>query len=167
MRMSFRQTAFATTAIVALIAFPAAAASPGAGDPTAVRPASQAGVAPAQPGPGGNREATVEQRISDLHAKLQITAAQQPQWDQFAQVMRDNAQSIDEAFQHRVQALPSLTAAENLQSYAQVAAEHAQETQKLVPVFQALYDVLTENQKHRADQVFREDATHGKPSRHG
>jgi hypothetical protein len=33
----------------------------------------------------------VEQRIADLHARLQITPDQQPLWDKFAQVMRDNA----------------------------------------------------------------------------
>ena len=51
-----------------------------------------------------------------------------------------------------------MTALENLQSYAAVAAEHAQEVQKLVPAFQTLYDTMSDSQKRRADTVFRDDA---------
>ena len=46
-----------------------------------------------------------------------------------------------------------MTAAANMQSYAQVAKDHAQDMQKLVPVFQALYDTMSDNQKRTADQV--------------
>ena len=155
MRISFRQTVIATTAIIGLCAVAAAAAPPPAGDPTAVRPVTQG-----QPDTGHNRAAKIEQKITDLHARLLISPAQQPQWDQFAQVMRDNARSMDEAFQQRVQAIPTMTAAANMQSYAQVAKNHAQDMQKLVPVFQALYDTMSDNQKRTADQVFRDDSRH-------
>jgi hypothetical protein len=103
----------------------------------------------------------VEQRITDLHARLQITPAQQPQWEQFIQVMRDNAQSMDQTFQHRVEAMPTMTATENMQSYALFASTNAQDVQKLVPAFQALYDTMSDTQKRTADQVFRDDAHHG------
>ena len=49
---------------------------------------------------------------------------------------------------------------------AALTAEHAQEMQKLVPVFEALYVTMSDSQKHVADQVFRADATHGAPARH-
>src|ERR1700733_13853212 len=38
----------------------------------------------------------VEQRITQLHSELNITSAQQPQWDTFAQAMRDSAQKADQ-----------------------------------------------------------------------
>jgi len=97
----------------------------------------------------------VEVRIADLHNRLQITLLQQPQWAQFSQVMRDNARDIDQIVQQRVQTLAAMTATENMQSYAQVATEHAQDMRKLVPVFQALYDTMSTAQKLTADQVFR------------
>ncbi len=167
MRTSFRQTIFATTAIIALLifalgAFSAGAAAAGAGDPTAVHPSSGGGQAatPAKPDRTRNAEAGVEDKIADLRAKLEITAAQQGPWEQFAQVMRDNAQSIDQAFQQRMKSMPGMTAIENLQSYADLVAEHAKEVQKLVPAFQPVYDTFSDNQKRRADDVFRTNAHH-------
>jgi protein CpxP len=170
MRTSLRQTVIATTAIIGLSTFAAAAAPPAAGDPTAVRPStttSGQSTTKAQPDAGHNMVGKIEQRITDLHAKLQISPAQQPQWDQFTQVMRDNARSMDQTFQHRVQTMPAMTAAENMQSYAQVAMEHAQDMQKLVPAFQALYGTMSDSQKRTADQVFRDDAHHGDQTRRG
>ena len=70
MRTSLRQTAIATTAIIALSAF-AAAAAPPAGDPTAIRPSTTTGGQSAtQDHPNGrhNMAGKVEQRITDLHA---------------------------------------------------------------------------------------------------
>jgi periplasmic protein CpxP/Spy len=169
MRISLRQTAFATTAIIALSAF-AAAAAPSAGDPTATRATpttSGQSVAKHHPGVHHDMVGKVEQRITDLHARLQITPAQQPQWDQFIQVMRDNAQTMDQTFQHRVQTMPAMTATENMQSYAQLASTNAQDAQKLVPAFQALYDTMSDTQKRTADQVFRDDAHHGGHTQHG
>jgi hypothetical protein len=168
MRTSLRQTVIATTAIIGLSAFAAAAAP--AGDPTATRPSTaSSGQSATNDHSSGHRTMVgkVEQRITDLHARLQITPAQQPQWDQFTQVMRDNAQTMDQTFQHRVQTMTAMTAAENMQSYAQLASTNAQDAQKLVPAFQALYDTMSDTQKRTADQVFRDDAHHGDHPRHG
>jgi protein CpxP len=168
MRISMRQTAIATTAIIGLSAF-AAAAAPPAGDPTATRASTTTSGHSAtrhHTDVHHNMVGTVEQRITDLHARLQITTAQQPQWDQFIQVMRDNAQSMDQTFQQRVQTMPTMTATENMQSYALLASTNAQDAEKLVPAFQALYDTMTDTQKRTADQVFRDDAHHGGHTQH-
>ena len=106
-------------------------------------------------------QATIEQRIKDLHTKLLITSAQQPQWDAFADVMRNNARNMDQTFQQRVNTMSDMTAPENLQSYGQVAMSHAQDIQKLAPAFQALYDVMSSGQKKTADQVFRDKGNRG------
>jgi periplasmic protein CpxP/Spy len=168
MHKSFRQTVIATTAIVGLSAFAAVAAPPTVADPTAIRQS----IMSTQPGNqaqavlGHKMVNKVEQRITDLRARLLITPAQQPQWDQFALIMRDNARSMDEAFQHRVQTISGMTASENMQSYALVANDHARDVQKLVPAFQALYDTMSVKQKQTADQVFRDDAHRGDHARH-
>ena len=48
-----------------------------------------------------------------------------------------------------------MNAAENMQSYAQIAELHAQDTQKLAAAFQTLYGSMSDAQKKNADTVFR------------
>ena len=99
-----------------------------------------------------------DQRITDLHTRLNITAAQQSQWDQFAQVMRDNAKDLDQAYQQRATNFDKMNAVENMQSYAQIEQTRAQDMQKLVPAFQTLYTSLSDQQKQQADPLFRNQA---------
>ncbi|HET6306146.1 MAG TPA: Spy/CpxP family protein refolding chaperone [Rhodopila sp.] len=97
----------------------------------------------------------VEQHITDLHKQLHITSAQQGQWDEFAQVMRDNAKGMTQSLDQRGASLASMTAPENMQSYAQLAQQHAQDMQKLAAAFQTLYGSFSDEQKKNADDVFR------------
>src|SRR5215472_1914001 len=48
--------------------------------------------------PGETMQNLVEHRIADLHSRLRITRDQAHPWDQFAQVMRDNAREMDELY---------------------------------------------------------------------
>jgi len=107
---------------------------------------------------GQTMETLVERRIADLHRELQITPAESSQWDQFAQVMRDNAKEIDQAYKDRADKLDSMSAVDNMQSYAQIEQMRAQQTQKLVPAFQTLYASLSDQQKQEADALFRNQA---------
>jgi protein CpxP len=102
----------------------------------------------------------VEQHITALHTQLRITPAQQPQWDQFAQVMRDNAKDMQQTLQDRNAKFATMTAVDNMQSYAQIAQLHAQDTQKLAAAFQTLYSSLTDDQKKNADTVFLAQGEH-------
>ena len=97
----------------------------------------------------------VEQRIADLHAKLQITPEEQALWDKFAQVMRDNAQKLSESAGERAAKLKDMNASDNMQSYAQLAMVHAQDLQNLTAAFQPLYASLSPEQQHEADTMFR------------
>jgi hypothetical protein len=105
--------------------------------------------------PGETMQNLAERRITDLHARLHITSQQSQQWDQFAQVMRDNAQQMDQVYQQRADKLDTMTAVDNMQSYAQIEQQRAQDVQKLVPAFQTLYTSLSDDQKRTADQMFR------------
>jgi periplasmic protein CpxP/Spy len=100
-----------------------------------------------QPVPGKSMEERVENHIKQLRAQSQITPAEQPQWDQFAQVMRDNARDMDQAFMQRAQQYPTMNAMQNMQSYEQIAEAHARHLQKLVPAFDNLYNAMPEQQK--------------------
>jgi protein CpxP len=108
--------------------------------------------------PGPIMEQMAERRITELHARLHITPQQQAQWDQFAQVMRDNGKDLDQAYQQRAAATGSMNAVENMQSYALIEQTRAQDVQKLVPAFQAVYSALSDEQKQQADELFRNQA---------
>lgn len=97
----------------------------------------------------------VEQRIASLHARLRITPAEQPLWDKFAQVMRDNAQKLSETAGERAAKLKDMNASDNMQSYAQLAMVHAQDLQNLTTAFQPLYASFSPEQQREADTMFR------------
>ena len=104
----------------------------------------------------------------DSQLGLEFTPAEQPQWDQFAQVMRENARDMDQAFMQRAQQYSTMNAVQNMQSYEQIAEAHARHLQKLVPAFDNLYNTMPEQQKKLTDQVFRVNAErHAAQSRHG
>ncbi len=121
---------------------PAEPGAPGAAPGTARQPAQTSGPA-----------ARVETRISDLRKKLHVTPAQEVQFDAFADVMRTNAQSMQDLFRQRAQHRDR-TAAGQLHWYAQLATAHAEGMNKLLPVFDTLYQSLTEEQKKAADAAF-------------
>jgi periplasmic protein CpxP/Spy len=154
---------FAPVAAVALLSLPTAAwaqssQSPATQPATPPPPAAAASPMANHPVPGRNAEERVEHRIKELHAQLRITPAEEPQWNQFAEVMRDNARSMDEIFRERAQGFESMNAVQNMQSYEKLAQAHAQDLEKLVPAFQKLYDTMPDQQKQLADQVFRANA---------
>jgi periplasmic protein CpxP/Spy len=160
---TIRSSHFACAAILALLALPAAALTQPA------QPAAPATASSAMSSQSGkSMEERVENHIKQLHAQLHITPVEQPQWDQFAQVMRDNARDMDQALMQRAQQYPTMNAMQNMQSWEQIAEAHAQQLQKLVPAFDNLYSTMPEQQKKLTDQVFRENAErHAAHSGHG
>src|SRR5262249_13328432 len=69
--------------------------------------------------------AGIEAHIAGLHKKLKITAAQQPQWDAFAQVMRDNNQQFSMLHKSRMEKMKQLNAVDDLRVYQEIAQAHA------------------------------------------
>ncbi len=137
--------------------------------PNAAAPApSAAATAPASRGTHGVLSSSdrVEQRIADMHTKLHITAAQQPQWDAFAAVMRENATNMHQVFESRSGKFKTMNAVDNMQSYEAIAQQHAASLQKLVPAFATLYASLSDQQKKEADEMFRAAPSARMESRH-
>jgi periplasmic protein CpxP/Spy len=100
----------------------------------------------------------VEARITELHKKLGITPDQDPQFKAYADVMRSNAETMDALFQERAQSTgtSAADAADNrFHWYARLTAAHAEAVGKLVPVFDALYQSLSDQQKKTADALFQ------------
>ena len=103
-------------------------------------------------------QTATELRISGLQAQLAITPAQMPQWNAFAQVMRENAQTTDALFRQRAAGVQSMDAAANMQSYAQLSRAYSDGNEKLATAFQASYAMLSDQQKQAADTLFRQQA---------
>jgi len=108
----------------------------------------------------------VELRIADVRAKLHITPEQQSLWDPFAQVMRDNAEHMHQAVDARAAKISTMNASENMQSYAQIATQRAQDLQNLAAAFQPLYVALSQDQQRTADAMFRDVGMHPAAGHH-
>ena len=103
----------------------------------------------------------VEVRISELRSQINITPAQESQWNKVTQVMRDNAKTQDSLVKSRTENAKTMTAVEDIKSYGEIVAAHAQGIEKLSPVFEALYAELSVAQKKEADETFRHGHKHG------
>jgi protein CpxP len=119
-------------------------------------PVAAPATAPASAGKPSATQAAVEQRITALQTKLAITADQQAAWSDFAQVMRDNAQNTDTLFQQRAQGASTMTAVDNMKSYAAIARAYADNTEHLSAAFATLYGKLSQPQQQTADVLFRQ-----------
>jgi hypothetical protein len=118
-------------------------------------PAPAAAAAPAH---------SVEAHIQALHSQLGITPAEEPQWAIFAQVMRDNAMQMEQAFAARGASLGTMTAVQDMQSYAHIAQVQSANMQKLAASFETLYASFPPAQQKLADGVFRAKMViHAKP----
>ncbi len=95
----------------------------------------------------------IEARIKSLHSQLKIAPEQENNWNAVAQVMRHNQKAIHDLLQER-RANTTMTAIQNLESYQRVSTEHAAGIQRLIPVFTALYNSMSDQQKKTADAVF-------------
>jgi hypothetical protein len=97
----------------------------------------------------------VEARIKELHNKLHITAAQQTQWDNLVQVMRDNANAMYNLEKQRAESAGDMTAVDAVKSYQEVIQAHEAGMANFIPAFQALYDSMSDSQKKTADAMFQ------------
>jgi periplasmic protein CpxP/Spy len=113
------------------------------------------------------RGETVEQRITNLHAALKITPAEEAQWNGVAQAMRENAAAMDKLVAtDRTTPPQNMTAVQDLQNYQQFAQAHVDGLKNLSSAFSTLYNAMPDTQKKVADQVFLTSG-HGTSASHG
>jgi protein CpxP len=96
-----------------------------------------------------------EMRIKDMHAKLKITPEQEDQWQLVAKAMRDNEVAIEPLIEDRKSNARTMTAIDDLHSYAAITQIHLDGINRLTPAFEKLYAGLSDAQKQEADQLFR------------
>jgi periplasmic protein CpxP/Spy len=144
------------TSPVAVYAQTTPSASSPTAAPSTATPSATAASTGATPALTKSMAKNVEQHIKELHDQLGITAAQEPQWAEYAQVVRDNAARMEPLFAARRKDVATMTAVDNMRSYAVLAQAHADNMAKLATAFQSLYDNFPDQQKKLADSVFRE-----------
>lgn len=110
-------------------------------------------------------EDRVEARIKVMHARLMITLAQEEQWAKVAEVMRDNEKTIEPLIKARVANAKTMTAVDDLKSYAEITDAHADGIKKFTPVFATLYASMSDAQKKDADTMFRHGGKRSKKSK--
>ncbi len=107
---------------------------------------------------------TVEQRITNLHVALKITADEESKWNGVAQAMRENAAAMDKLVATNRTAPPqNMSAVDDLKVYQQFAQAHVDGLKNLTSAFSTLYDAMPDAQKKVADEVFRTSG-HGTPA---
>jgi periplasmic protein CpxP/Spy len=132
----------------------------GAG-PALAQTQAPAAIAPAPRAPSSaatnsaSASAWIDQRIAQMHQRLKITPEQEPAWQAFAQVMRDNMTSIEKAYADRRASVATMSAPDNMRDFAQIEQERAAGIQKLAGAFQTLYETMSDDQKKIADGMFR------------
>lgn len=101
------------------------------------------------------RAETVEQRIRTMRASLHITAEQETDWHNVAQVMRDNEAHLQDMITAREAEAPHhVTAPEDLRTYERFTQAHVDGLKALRASFETLYSAMPADQKLIADDVF-------------
>lgn len=158
-------------ASLTLAALPAAAqtaAQTAQTGPQTTRSSRAAAQAPVPDGAGTTTaqvRAATDAHLAAMRGRLKVTPAQQPQWDVFATVSRENAEEMHERFERRRTGLPRFDAAQNMGDFAQIAELHARQLIRLSAAFQALYAIMPADQQREADGYFREIRNPEQPAR--
>lgn len=93
-------------------------------------------------------------RIAALKAELKITDAQAPLFDKVADAMRQNAAERHQALeQMRGERDKPHSAIQRLEARSRFAQLRAQQTDRFLVAFKPLYDNLSPDQKHAADDL--------------
>jgi periplasmic protein CpxP/Spy len=111
-----------------------------------------------------SRTDRVEARINDLHSKLKITEAQEERWNKVAQVMRENAATMEAVGKARKEK-KGMNAIDDLKSYSEITEAHAAGLKNFIAAFEDLYAGMSDDQKKTADQLFTKLGNHHKKSR--
>ena len=105
-------------------------------------------------------KARVDKRIAHMHAQLKITPQQETEWKAFAEVMRTNVTTTDDAYKKRSASLATMSAPDNMANFVQIEQARAQGVEHLATAFQTLYNDLSDDQKKTADAMFRHYGNH-------
>lgn len=95
-----------------------------------------------------------EAQIKQLQASLNITTAQEPLWNDLTAAMRENAKDVDALRKERAANRTTMNAVERMKFHSQMTESHLSQLKKFIPVFEAFYNSLSDEQKKNADTIF-------------
>jgi hypothetical protein len=95
----------------------------------------------------------VDDQIAALRTKLHIADAQMPQWNDLAAAMGENARLVRASIADRAKIHPT-TIVDTLYAARLEARAHLERLERVIPVAEALYAVLTDDQRAQADLLF-------------
>ncbi len=95
----------------------------------------------------------VEGHIAFLRTEIQITDAQLPQWNAFADVLRKNAKVMSEARGKMMPAATAMSAPDRMDQEVKKLTEQLEANKATSAATRALYTALTDVQKKTADEL--------------
>jgi hypothetical protein len=98
-------------------------------------------------------DARADAQIAWLQKKLAITAAQTPQWNALAAAMRENARRIELSRADRAKIHPT-NVIDELYADRRETQARLERLERVIPVAEALFAVLTKEQRAKADRLF-------------
>lgn len=96
-----------------------------------------------------------EATIKQLQEALKITTSQEALWNNMTQAMRENAKEMDALTKDRAETTKTLNAVERMKYYSQITETHLNQQKKFIPVFEALYVSMSDDQKKKTDALFQ------------
>jgi len=99
----------------------------------------------------GMMSADVEGRIATLRAELKITDAQTPQWNRFADALRNAGKSMNGMFEQMMQPATSVTLPARFERQEKMLSAHLNSLRTLKDAVEPLYAALSDAQKKLAD----------------
>ncbi|MBF0324515.1 MAG: Spy/CpxP family protein refolding chaperone [Alphaproteobacteria bacterium] len=94
-----------------------------------------------------------ERKIKEIHDKLRITSAQEELWNNVAQTMRDNAKTFQAGRADMMSRGKTMTVVDSLKLRQGMLEQYSSGLKQLVPQVEALYAVLSPEQKKQADLI--------------
>jgi protein CpxP len=107
----------------------------------------------------------MRERLQQVHDRLAITPAQQPQWDAVVAALRENAQSMRANPATAAIRGGHLTAVQDLHAASDLAHARADALQRMISPVEALYATLSPEQQRTADETLAKAMHAGKGRR--
>jgi hypothetical protein len=98
--------------------------------------------------------AYTESQITQLQDSLAITPEQTVLWNNLTKVMRENAADMDAMTKERAENVKGMNALDRMKFHRQITETHLNQLKKFIPVFEALYVTMSDEQKTTTDAIF-------------
>jgi hypothetical protein len=114
------------------------------------------GTMPMAMGPAGQPFRHIEGQIAYYKTELKINDAQAPQWNAFADALRNSAKRLQEAVAKNMQPNEALTAPDQMERRIAMLSAQLDAMQPVLAAAKPLYAALSDDQKRIADELMAE-----------